>query len=49
MRTNKLVFKQQIHSGAINAVKVNDLGQSNSKFGQFFYVLKLLLEVLIKP
>jgi len=36
MRTNKLVFKQQIHSGAINAVKVNDLGQSNSKFGHCF-------------
>jgi len=28
MRTNKLVFKQQIHGGAINAVKVNDHGQS---------------------
>lgn len=27
MRSNKLVFKQQIHSGAINAVKVNDFGQ----------------------
>jgi len=31
MRSNKLVFKQQIHSGAINAVKVNDFGQGNSK------------------
>lgn len=27
MRSNKLIFKQQIHSGAINAIKVNDHGQ----------------------